>query len=87
MTNSERKKQEFLAKIADEQEEVPSLLRQGWELGRSCLTGKYWAQAEGLSSGKTSITINARTIEILLEKGIIYIKRDDGRLPTLYDLK
>ena len=87
MHNSARRKQDFLDKIDSEQEEVLSLMRKGWELGRSTLTGKYWIQEGGLSSGKTSLTIHLRTIEVLIEKNLILIKRDDGRLPTLYALK
>lgn len=87
MNHSETRKQEFLMKINEQEEEVLSLLRQGWELGKSCVTGNYWAQQDGLSSGKTAIGIHFRTIEFLLEKGLIYIARDDGKLPTLYCLK
>lgn len=82
-----KKQNDYLEMIKSQEEEVLSLMRSDWQLGESRITGRPWLQKGGLGSGGISKNVNFRVIEVMLEKGKIFIERDDPKLPKLYALK
>lgn len=70
----------------NKQEEILSLMKTDWELGKSAVTGRFWAQKGGLSSGGISLNFNERDVHALLDQNKIKVSRDDGKLPRLYAL-
>lgn len=57
--------------IKSEAEEVLSLIRGAWQLGRSAITGRYWLQSGGLGLGGPSKNVAENVVVYLLERGLI----------------
>lgn len=69
-----------------EEQDLISLMKSGWQLGCSYITGKFWVQQEKLGSGLPAVNIKETTVENLLARKIIYLAQERPGFPKLFEL-
>ena len=74
-------------KLSPNQIEVINLMKEGWELGRNCTSGRdigrqWWMQKGGLGRGGEAKTINSATAWKLYHLGLITKPNPNLEFPT-----